>query len=414
MKKSLPEYLLGRKFVDEVNFERLPACSYGDRRTGNVIIQGNNLDVLRSLGRLFPQRIRCIYIDPPYNNQEQYNHYVDVLDHDTWLEGVKARVQLFNDLLSDDGSLWISIDDREIHYLKVALDKILGRQNFITTVVWQQRTTRENRRVFSNNHEYILVYAKNPVVFREKRNSLALTPEVRSRYKNPDKDIRGPWQSVSANVQAGHATPNQFYEVISPNGYRHKAPKGRCWIFSKSKMHDEIRKNNIWFGHRGDGVPRLKVFLKNSVGGLTPETLWLAADVGTNKTAKKHLLEMFPNEPVFDTPKPEQLIHRILSIATDPGDYVLDAYLGSGTTAAVAHKMGRQYIGIEQGNHALTHCAARLRMVIEGEAGGISRAVRWGGGGGFHFFLASEGRNIKQIPRRRTGERGYLKTVSII
>lgn len=409
MRKSLTESpVVGKVIIDPLGFEHVPIHSYGERKTGNVIIQGDNLNTLRALAKSFYGKIRCIYIDPPYNNQEQYTHYVDDLDHTTWLEGISARVHLLEDLLRDDGSLWISIDDREVHYLKVALDEVLGRHNFVTTVIWQQRTTRENRKVFSNNHEYILVYAKNPVRFRQSRNYLDLTPEVKSRYKNPDNDPRGPWQSVSANVQAGHATPSQFYEVVSPTGHHHSPPKGRCWVFNKPRMEAEIQKNNVWFGRSGNCVPRLKVFLRDNAPGLTPETLWLASEVQTSKSAKKHLLQMFPHERVFDTPKPEQLIRRVLSIATNPGDYVLDAYLGSGTTAAVAHKMGRRYVGIEQGDHAITHCAARLRMVIEGEDGGISETVNWQGGGGFDFFMAKELQSEKVIKRRRQKDLSYL------
>jgi adenine-specific DNA-methyltransferase len=372
------------------NFVHLSKQSYGRRGTGNTIIQGDNLDVLKALAHLARGKIRCIYIDPPYNNQEQYTHYTDNLDHESWLKNITARLEYFGDLLSDDGSLWISIDDREVHYLKVAADRILKRKNFLTTIVWEHRTTRENRRAFSNNHEYLLVYVKNPLVFREKRNLLEFTSEARNRYKNPDNDPRGPWQSVSANVQAGHATPSQFYEVVSPSGQRHVPPSGRCWVFNKRRMQEEIRKNNVWFGRSGNGVPRLKKFLFNGGGGLTPHTLWPAAEVGTSKSAKKHSLQMFPHEPVFDTPKPEHLIHRVLSIATAPGDWVLDAYLGSGTTAAVAHKMGRRYIGIEVGEHAVTYCAHRLKLVVDGEIGGVSKLVDWRGGGGFDFFRLEE------------------------
>lgn len=365
---------------------RVPELSRGRRGTGNMIIHGENIAVLKTLTQKFSRTIRCIYIDPPYNNQESYNHYDDAIDHDSWLEALSARLKLFSELLTDDGSIWISIDDRGMHYLKIAADKILERENFLTTIIWQHRTTRENRRAFSNNHEYLLVYAKDPFLFRESRNRMEFTPEARSRYKNPDKDPRGPWQSVSANAQAGHAVKSQFYEIVAPNGRRHRPPKGRCWVYNCARMREEIRNNNVWFGEDGDSVPRLKVFLRGRENGLTPETLWFATEVGTSKSAKKHLLHMFPHQPVFDTPKPEQLLQRVLHIATDPGDWVLDAYLGSGTTAAVAHKMRRRYIGIEQGNHAMNYCARRLELVIEGEAGGISKSVGWKGGGGFDFY----------------------------
>ncbi|MGB7912474.1 MAG: site-specific DNA-methyltransferase [Desulfobaccales bacterium] len=386
MKKEIVKWFSSKQARNVARFVHMPDLSYGRRGTGNVIAQGDNIDALKALSAVASGQIRCIYIDPPYNNRERYNHYSDDLSHEAWLESITLRLKYFAELLSEDGSLWISIDDREVHYLKVAADKILNRQKFMSTIIWEQRTTRENRRAFSNNHEYLLVYAQNPVVFRETRHRLDFTAEAISRYKNPDNDQRGPWQSVSANVQAGHATPSQFYEVISPNGRRYTPPNGRCWVYDRERMQEEILKNNVWFGKDGNGVPRLKVFLHNGGTGLTPHTLWLASEVGTSKSAKKHSLQMFPRDPVFDTPKPEHLIHRILNIATDPGDLVLDAYLGSGTTAAVAHKMGRQYVGIEQGDHAITHCAHRLRLVVDGEEGGVSKLVGWNGGGGFDFF----------------------------
>src|SRR2546423_285756 len=360
--------------------------SYGQRQTGNMIFQGDNLEVLKVILPDYSGRVRCIYIDPPYNNQERYNHYTDSLDHEKWIIDISARLEYLARFLRRDGSIWISIDDREVHYLKVAADKILGRENFVTTVIWQQRTTRENRKVFSNNHEYLLVYAKDARIFKEARNTLACTSEVKRRYKNPDNDPRGPWQSISANVQAGHATRGQFYELRAPNGRRHVSPKGRCWIYNYSRMQEEIAKNNVWFGRYGNGVPRLKRFLSETQLGLTPETFWPASEVGTNKSAKKHLLQLFTKQPVFDPPKPEQLIQRIFHIATNPGEIVLDAYLGSGTTTAVAQKMGRHYVGIEQGSHAVTLCVNRMQQVIDGEAGGISEAVKWSGGGGFDFY----------------------------
>jgi adenine-specific DNA-methyltransferase len=392
MNKETIRFFKGSRNSGASKFVRLPEQSYGCRRTGNMIVQGDNLDALKALGPVAAGQIRCIYIDPPYNNQERYTHYSDDLSHEVWLESITSRLAYFTELLTEDGSIWISIDDREVHYLKVAADKILKRERFVTSVIWEQRTTRENRRAFSNNHEYLLVYAKNPVLFRETRNRLEFTSEARSRYKNPDNDPRGPWQSVSANVQDGHATPAQFYEVVAPNGRRHAPPKGRCWVYTVERMNEEIRNNNIWFGKDGNGVPRRKVFLHNGGDGLTPPTLWLASEVGTSKSAKKHLLRMFPHEPVFDTPKPEQLIHR-----------VLDAYLGSGTTAAVAHKMGRRYIGIERGAHAITYCAHRLRLVIDGEAGGVSGLVGWKGGGGFDFFKLRDSADavvIREFRRR--------------
>ncbi len=352
----------------------------------SLLIKSENLTALEALAASLTGKIRCAYLDPPYNNQEVYKHYRDDHSHEKWLEMLIARLRALRPLLAPNGSVWISIDDRGMHYLKVAADRIFGRENFVSTVIWQQRTTRENRKVFSNNHEYLLVYASNARQFKKARNLLPATEALISRYKNPDNDPRGPWQSVSANAQDGHATASQFYELVAPNGKRHRPPEGRCWVYSWARMQAEIRAGNIWFGKTGNGVPRIKRFLRDSKVGLTPDTLWQADAVGTNDDAKKHLLQMFPSQPIFDTPKPEQLLARILHIATDPGDWVIDPYLGSGTTAAVAHKMDRKYIGIEQGEQAVTFCAQRLEMVTKGEAGGASTRVGWTGGGAYRFY----------------------------
>lgn len=402
-------YSMAREQVAPSGDLRLvPEFSHGQRDTGNLIVHGENARVLAHLVDKFRGAVRCIYIDPPYNNQERYFHYSDALSHDEWIADLVRRLELLAPFLAEDGSIWISIDDRGVHYLKVAADRVFGRENFVTTVVWQQRTTRENRKVFSNNHEYILVYARNLKRFRGARNKLPTTEEVVRRYKNPDADPRGPWQSVSANVQAGHATDSQFYVLVAPNGRRHDPPRGRCWVYTRERMQREISENNIWFGREGNGAPRLKRFLSNSAG-LTPETLWFASDAGTSDSAKKHLLGLFPVAPVFDTPKPEELIARVLQIATCPGDLVLDAYLGSGTTAAVAHKMGRRYVGIEEGAQAVTHCATRLRAVVEGELGGISSSVGWSGGGGFQFYRVGDPVRLKAVPTSSVFARSRLR-----
>lgn len=368
------------------SIQRIAKWSAGLKGTGNALIHGNNLEALDLLANTHTNAIKCVYLDPPYNNGESYQHYFDSLGHDEWLQVVTSRLEKMKVLLREDGSVWISIDDSEIHYLKVAADKVFGRTNFVGTIVWERRTTRENRKVLSKKHEYLLVYAKNLSIWSKTRNSLPLTNDVISRYKNPDSDPRGPWQSVSANAQDGHATPQQYYTIMAPNGRLHTPPKGRCWLYTETRMREEISKNNIWFGKDGNGAPRIKSFLADRKCGLTPETLWHANDVGTTSDAKKHLLALFKETILFDTPKPEQLIYRVLQISTNPGDIVLDAYLGSGTTAAVAHKMGRLYLGIEIGEHIKTHCAHRLRQVIVGETGGVSTLVGWTGGGGYDFY----------------------------
>jgi adenine-specific DNA-methyltransferase len=365
---------------------RVAKWSCGQRNTGNMLVHGENLEVLVHLAQNVPGSVKCAYLDPPYNNGESYLHYYDSMGHDQWLKSVTERMEQVKKLLSRDGSIWISIDDSELHYLKIAADKVFGRNNFVTTIVWERRTSRENRKVFSKSHEYLLVYAKDIKTWTKFRNALPITLEVKERYKNPDKDPRGVWQSVSANAQNGHATPQQYYKLKAPNGRVHEPPKGRCWIYNKQKMFEEIAKNNIWFGKDGNAVPRIKQFLSTRKVGLTPETLWRAEDVGTTSDAKKHLLTLFKGVALFDTPKPELLIHRVLQISTNPGDVVLDAYLGSGTTSAVAHKMGRKYIGIENGEHIKTHCASRMRQVIAGESEGASQLLGWSGGGGYDFY----------------------------
>ena len=374
----------------------------GQSASGNHIVQGDNRSVLKALQADCSGLARCIYIDPPYNNQESYAHYLDDLDHDEWLARLEVTLRLLWPLLRMDGSLWISIDDREAHYLKVLCDSVCGRDHFVATVVWNHRKSRENRRAFSYNHEYVLVYARDPLIFTQTRNTLPLTADVLSRYKNPDGDPRGPWQSVSANVQAGHGVPSQFYEVTSPTGVRHRPPPGRCWAFNEGRMAREIAMGNVWFGKEGSSAPRVKKFLSGVTRGLTPETLWTADDVGTTEDAKKHILTLFPACEPFDTPKPEGLIGRILTIATNPGDLVVDAYLGSGTTAAVAHKMGRTYLGIEEGEHAVSLCARRIGCVIDGEGGGVSRIVGWTGGGGCDLVRWGSDSTSSRGPRHRS------------
>lgn len=355
------------------------------KSSDNMLIQGNNQEVLPFLN--MENKVKCIYIDPPYNNGEKYEHYHDDKEHEEWLKDLKLTLEKLKPLLTDDGSIWISIDDSELHYLKVLTDSIFGRKNFITTIIWQHRTTRDSRKAFSHNHEYILVYAKNPKKFTSSRNLLPPTNELLDRYKNPDNDKRGPWQSVSVNVQAGHAVKSQFYEIKSPSGKIHNPPNGRCWAYNEAKMKNEIALNNIWFGLDGNGVPRKKKFLQDARAGVNAETLWLGKDVGTTKDSKTHILSLFPDQAIFETPKPEELICRILEIATNEGDIVLDAYLGSGTTSAVAHKMNRKYIGIEQGDHITEYVLERMKKVVNAkDLGGITKLIKWQGGGDFCFY----------------------------
>lgn len=355
---------------------------------GNHIIHGDNLEVLNKIRRKVEGLVKCIYIDPPYNNGEVYSHYDDRKTHKTWASNFEDTLNLLKPLLRDDGSIWISIDDGNMHYARVIADRVFGQKNYLTTVIWQHRTTRENRKLFSNNHEYLLVYCINTKDFTNSANRAEATEDIINRYKNPDNDPRGRWQSVSANVQAGHAVASQFYSITSPSGKVHNPPKGRCWAYNEQRMKEEIKKGNIWFGTNGDGVPRVKKFLDLSSISTSHETIWKAEECGTNKSAKKHILKLFPEETTFDTPKPEELIKKILDISTVEGDLVLDCFLGSGTTVAVAHKMKRRYLGIEIGDHIISLVAKRLQTVIDNnDPDGITKAVDWEGGGSFEIIV---------------------------
>jgi adenine-specific DNA-methyltransferase len=357
-------------------------------RFDNRLIFGDNLLALKALEQEFTGKIKCEFIDPPYNTGSAFEHYDDGIEHSLWLSLMRDRLELLKRLLTPNGSLWISIDDNEAHYLKVLCDEVFGRANFVATMIWEKRKSRENRRAFSFNHDYLLVYANDKAAFEAIRNPMELSEDVLSRYKNPDNDPRGPWQSISALAQAGHATASQFYTLKTPSGKLLDPPKGNCWRYTQKRMEEAIRDARIWFGKDGDNVPRIKRYLnENPDDGLTPETIWSADEAGTNDEAKKALIGLLPDAKVFDNPKPEQLLQRVVHIATNPGDWVLDSFGGSGTTAALAHKMGRRWIMVELGEHCHTHIIPRLKKVIDGaDPGGITEAVGWKGGGGFRYY----------------------------
>ena len=363
--------------------EEDPDLSTGAPDAGNMLIQGDNLEALKALLPFYAGQVKCIYIDPPYNTQSAFEHYDDNLEHSKWLAVVWPRLELLRDLLAEDGSIWVSIDDNEAHYLKVIMDEGFGRVNFIANVVWQKRTSPDFRAVLGDGHENVLVYSKNGILFREKVNLLPLSDHQQKEYKNPDNDPRGRW--VSRDFSAQGYRPNQMYKIITPGGAEYYPPEGSCWKNVESVFLKQVQEGRFWFGKDGKGVPRRKNFMLEATGRQS-WTWWPNEEVGNTQEAKREIIELFGKSDVFDTPKPERLIQRILHIATNPGDLVLDSFLGSGTTAAVAHKMGRRYIGIEMGEHAVSHCVPRLNKVIDGEQGGISKSIGWQGGGGFRFY----------------------------
>lgn len=367
--------------------EAEPGLSAGDPAAGNMLIQGDNLEALKSLLPYYAQAVKCIYIDPPYNTRSAFEHYDDNLEHSQWLAMILPRLELLRELLAEDGSIWVSIDDNEGHYLKVLMDEVFGRRNFIASNVWQKRYSRENREAIGDVHEYIVVYSRSPEAFKQARNKVALDEQQAKIYRDPDNpketDPAKRWRGLPMTAQGFR--PNQMYEIVSPSGVRHRPPEGRCWSMIESEFEKLKAAGRIYWGKDGKAQPSVIRFL-SEVEGLVPWTWWPHEDVGHTDESKKEANAIFGAEVSFGTPKPERLMQRIIHIATNPGDLVLDSFLGSGTTAAVAHKMGRRWIGIEMGDHAVTHCAPRLRKVIDGEQGGISQAVGWRGGGGFTFY----------------------------
>lgn len=359
-----------------------PEYSYGDPNSPNMLIHGDNLLALKALEQDYAGKVKCIYIDPPYNTGNAFEHYDDGVEHSLWLSLMKPRLDILRNLLSKDGSIWISIDADESHYLKVLCDMVFGRQNFIDEVIWQRAFAPINlKKTLSRSHDTILVYAKNSIGFE--LNKLPRSASQLKNYKNPDNDPRGLWTSSDCTV--GPVVKEKLYEIKTPSGRIVTPPNGRCWLFTKDRFEEMISDNRIYFGAKGDNAPRVKKFISEVKDGVTSMTLWLRDEVGDNQEAKREI-KNFTEEEVFTTPKPERLMERVIMLSSNPGDLVLDSFLGSGTTAAVAHKMGRRWIGVELGEHAKTHCYPRLKAVVDGEQGGISKAVNWQGGGGFKFY----------------------------
>ncbi|WP_208600505.1 site-specific DNA-methyltransferase [Streptobacillus ratti] len=334
-----------------------------------MIIHGDNLLVLKALEKEYTGKIKCIYIDPPYNTGSAFEHYDDNLEHSTWLNLMKPRLEILRNLLSDDGSIWISIDADESHYLKVLCDELFGRNNFVDEVIWQRSYSPINlKKTLSRSHDTILVYAKNKTADFS-LNKLPRSAEANSRYSNPDNDSRGVWKSSDLSV--GPAIERNIYEITTPSGRKVMPPSGYSWRLSKERFAEFVEDNRIWFGEMGNNVPSIKRFLSEVKDGVVAMTLWHLSDVGHTQDAKKEIKALELGS-VFDTPKQERLIERILTLATNENDLVLDSFLGSGTTCAVAQKMNRRYIGIEMGEHAYTHCKVRMDKVIDGDQGGIS------------------------------------------
>lgn len=365
-----------------------PVSTHGDaqRAADNLLIQGDNLEALKALLPFYRGQVKCIFIDPPYNTKSAFEHYDDNLEHSQWLSMMLPRLQLLRELLSEDGSIWVTIDDNEGHYLKVLMDEVFGRGNFVANLAWHKRVSPANdAHYFSSDHDHVLVYAKTKMKWSP--NKLPRSEAQQKYYTNPDNDPRGPWNSAAYTcAKTADERPNLYYALIHPKTGEEVWPKRtRVWAFGRETHETHVRNNMIYWGVDGSAsLPRIKKFLEGS-GDVVPRSIWAHEDSGHNQEAMLEGLALFESAR-FGTPKPERLLQRILHIATNPHDLILDSFLGSGTTAAVAHKMGRRWIGIEMGEHAATHCLPRLQKVVDGEQGGISQAVGWQGGGGFRFM----------------------------
>ena len=346
----------------------------------NLIIKGNNLIVLSSLLKRYGEKIKCIYIDPPYNTGSDSFKYNDKFNHSAWLTFMKNRLELAKKLLSNDGFIFVQIDDNEQAYLKVLMDEIFGREKFIGTIVYRRRKSQANlSKNLSIIHEYILIYKKSELATL---NNILNNTDSKD-YKNPDNDIRGAYKTMPCTNKGG-----SLYTITSPTGKKITDE----WRFKEETFYELLNDNRIVFPKKGEGKPRYKLFLsEKNLKGVIVNSWW--DDVATNQDANKDLKELF-GKNVFDYPKSEDLIKKIIEISTKENDTVLDYHLGSGTTCAVAHKMGRRYIGIEQMNYVEDISVKRLSKVIEGEQTGISKAVNWKGGGSFVYCELLENANL--------------------
>ena len=372
--KNNPEYDITN--IEPRILEECPDLSYGDSDTENMIIHGDNLLALKALLPEYEGKIKCIYIDPPYNTGHAFAQYDDSVEHSTWLSLMKPRIELLIMLLSQNGVFFVQLDDNEVHYAKIICDEAFGRNNFVTSIAWKRRASQANlAKFFAPVHDHILVYAKDKNLLT--LNKVELREEyVSSMYKNLDNDPRGAWRTKP--LLQGKRSKNPEWEVELPDG---RKLRGR-WRCSRAKYQEYLKDNRIYVPK--DGVPNIKIFLSESLGQVA-NTFW--DNAGTNEEAGSEIERLFGSKTNFETPKPERLISRILQIGSSHGDIILDSFLGSGTTSAVAHKMGRKYIGIEMGEHAYSLVHKRMKKIIDGADGlKLSEALDWQGGGGFKFY----------------------------
>ena len=286
--------------------------AHGDAAAENLLIQGDNLKTLKALLPFYRGRVKCVFIDPPYNTQSAFEHYDDKLEHSQWLSMIYPRLVLLRELLAEDGSIWVTIDDNEAHYFKVLMDEVFGRSSFVANIFWQKNHTRENRTDIAAVHDHLLVFAKRHEIWKDTRNMLPASESQLERFINPDNDPRGPWASLPAHAKAEKGRrKEQFFTIRTPSGRLVDPPPGRCWLYTEPRFKEMVADNRIWFGPDGNNVPRVKKFLAEVQAGLVPSTLWLYQEVGTNGTAKAEIVQLFPGDTPFSTPKPEGLLSRV-------------------------------------------------------------------------------------------------------
>lgn len=358
-----------------------------DPYADNLLITGDSLDALRVLARVpeyarqYRGRVKLAYWDVPFNTGQTFEHYDDWLDHSTWLSFMRDRLLLMKELLAPDGSVWVHLDDAEVHRMRVLMDEVFGADNFVTTVIWQKIHARNNSAMhFSADHDFILVYAKNAREWRP--NRVARTAKSDGDFWNPDDDPRGLWRRSDLTASKPYA--DGHYEVVGPHGDVFKPRPGRPWAVSRATFEELREDDRLWWGKTGRTFPFRKRFAAE-LGDLVPNTVWLNEDVGNNREAKAEIAKVFGRQDAFSTPKPERLLERVIHIGSNPGDIVLDAFAGSGTTAAVAHKMGRRWVSSEVSESTVeSFTQPRLEKVVSADdQGGVSGSVGWDGGGGF-------------------------------
>ena len=392
----------------------------------NLIIHGDNLKALKALLPLYAGKIKCIYIDPPYNTGNEnwvYNDNVnspmmqdwlgkavdreDLTRHDKWLCMMTPRLKILRELLRDDGVIFISIDDNEQHRLRALMDETFGEENFITNIIWQKKFSPQNdAKYFSDNHDFIVVYAKHKNIGDETngwiRNLLPRTEEMEGRYSNPDNDSRGPWTSGDLSVKT--YSKEYDYPIKTPSGKTIRPPQGCCWRTSKENFQKMMEDNRILFGRKGDNVPRIKRFLSEVQAGLVPITIWTHQEVGHNQSARQDFKKIFPEvEFPFENPKPVSLIERIFQIATDKDSIIIDSFAGSGTTAHAVLDLNRKdggsrkFILVECEDYADSITAERVRRVIKGVPSSKNETLKNGLGGSFSFFELGKSIELESI-----------------